>query len=265
MTYCLAIAVKEGIVFASDSRTSAGFDQISSHGKMHTFGIDGQRQIVVLTSGNLGITQSVINTLRRDIDTSANINLHTVEDIVDAADYVGQVSLMAQSRYREADGTSYEASFIIGGQVNGYKPRVMLIYPQGNHITTSNETSYLQIGESKYGKPVLDRFIGSQTTLDHAARCAVVSMDSTMRSNVTVGLPIEMLLYRRDSLVIERRLLLTEDSTYLREIRQSWDRKLHEAFSQLPSIDWAEDNPEHGESSPATSIDSALKENQGQR
>lgn len=262
MTYCLAIAVEEGLVFASDSRTNAGLDQISSHSKMHTFGINGQRQIVLLSSGNLAITQSVISTLRRDIESGADINLNTVDDIADAADYVGQISLAAQSRFREADGCSYEVSFILGGQINSYKPRIMLIYPQGNHITTSNETRYLQIGESKYGKPVLDRFIHLDTALDHAARCAVVSMDSTMRANVTVGLPIEMILYQRDSLQINRRLLLTEDSAYLRDLRQSWDQKLHQAFSELPSIDWAEAHPEHAESSPAITSKTTAKVNQ---
>jgi len=248
MTYCLAIAVKEGLVFASDSRSNAGRHQISTHGKMHTFGIEGERQIVLLSFGDLAITQLVISTLRRDIESEASVNLHTVDDIADAADYVGQISLAAQSRFREMDGCSYDTSFIIGGQIHENKPRIMLIYPQGNHITTSNKTRYLQIGEDKYGKPVLDRFIQIDTALDLAARCAIVSMDSTMRSNVSVGLPIEMILYRRDSLVINRRLLLTEDSTYLRELRQNWDQKLQQAFSELPSIDWAEAHPEQKKS-----------------
>lgn len=239
MTYCLAISVREGLVLASDSRTHAGLDQVSSYSKMHMFGIKGSRQIVLLTSGNLATTQAVTAALRRDIEGNADLSLHTVEDITDAADYIGGLSRSIQEKYVEKSQGCYDASFIIGGQIRDNPPGVMLVYPEGNSITATPETPYLQIGESKYGKPVLDRFIRERTPLDPAARCALVSMDSTMRSNATVAPPIEMVLYQRDSFVPGRKLVLDEDSDYLREVRQCWDMHLHEAFGKLPSINQA--------------------------
>ncbi len=238
MTYCLAIALNEGLVFASDSRTNAGVDQVRTYSKMHTFGVPGARQFVLLSAGNLATCQSVIAHLERDIREAAPKSLSNAENMTEAADYLGGISISQQAKHT-GGGVSYEASFILGGQIGKEPPIVMLVYPQGNHITTSEDTPFLQIGESKYGKPILDRILTPATSLETAALTALVSMDSTMRSNVTVGPPLEVLIYRRDSLRLEERLRFTEDSPYLREIRRSWDDLIKQAFRQLPPIAWA--------------------------
>lgn len=238
MTYCVAITLKEGLVFCSDSRTNAGVDQVSTYSKMRTFGVDGARQFVLLTAGNLATTQSVVAQIERDIRERANQSLMTVRDMVEAADYLGRISLSQQVK-NTGGGLTFEASFVLGGQIGMEDPMIVLIYPQGNYITTSEDTPFLQIGESKYGKPILDRIITPSTSLETAAVCALVSMDSTMRSNITVGPPIELLVYRRDSLHLEPRTRLTEDSPYLRELKKSWDDLIKQAFRQLPPIAWA--------------------------
>lgn len=238
MTYCVAIAVKDGLVFVSDSRTNAGVDQVSTYSKLHTFGRDGERQFVILSAGNLATTQAVIAQVKHDIKEHAPENLMTVRTMTEAADYVGQVSRSQQTKHT-GGGVTYEATFILGGQIGTAKPEAMLIYPEGNHITTSKYTCYLQVGESKYGKPILDRILKPDTTLDTAALCALVSMDSTMRSNVTVGPPIELLIYERDALRIQRHIRLEEDNPYLRELKRNWDERLRQAFRQLPPIQWA--------------------------
>lgn len=238
MTYCLAIALDEGLVFTSDSRTHAGVDQVSTYSKMHTFGVDGERQFVLLSAGNLATTQSVIAQLDKDIKERFQESLLSVRDLTEAADYLGRISLNQQMK-NTGGGVTYEASFILGGQIGSHKPMIMMIYPQGNYITTSQDTPFLQIGESKYGKPILDRILGPKTSLETAAVCALVSMDSTMRSNLTVGPPIEVLIYRQDSLRLDERLRLTEDSPYLRELKKSWDSLIKQAFRQLPPIAWA--------------------------
>ena len=155
----------------------------------------------------------------------------------DAADYVGELNRSEQEKHNAGNVATFEASFILGGQIFGDKPRLMLVYPQGNHITTSTDTPYLQIGESKYGKPILDRILQPQTTLDTAALCALVSMDSTMRSNLTVAPPIEIMMYQTDSFVLQHNRF-DEDDEYLRELKRSWDARIAEAFLQLPAVNW---------------------------
>ena len=238
MTYCLAIAVDAGLVFCSDSRTNAGIDRVSTYSKMFRFGVDGQRQFVILSSGNLGTTQATIGRVKRDIKERAMQSLLTVETISEAADYLGAISRTVQEKH-EAHGTGFEASFILGGQIAGKKHRIMMVYPEGNHITSSRDTPYLQIGESKYGKPILDRILTRELNLDTCALCALVSMDSTMRSNLSVGPPIEMLVYRTDVLTLETPLRFDEDSEFLREVKRSWDQRLKDAFRQMPPFAWA--------------------------
>jgi len=238
MTYCLAARLATGLVFCSDSRTSAGMDQVSTYSKMHRLGIDGERQFVVLTAGNLATTQGVVAQLKRDMKKADAPSLRTVPDMSAAADYLGGISLEHQARHKEQEGT-FGASFIIGGQILGAKPEIHLVYAEGNHITSSRDTPYLQIGESKYGKPVLDRILGPETSLETAALCALVSMDSTMRSNITVGPPIEMIVYKRDSFVLNDYHRFEEDSEYLRELKRAWDENLKAAFHQLPPLAWA--------------------------
>lgn len=243
MTYCVAISVDAGLVFCSDSRTNAGVDQISTYSKMYHFGIDGQRQFVVLSAGNLATTQAVISRMKKDIKELAPVNLGNVQNINDAADYLGEINRAEQEKHSSGNVSTFEASFILGGQIFGEKPRLMLIYPQGNHITTSKGTPYLQIGESKYGKPILDRILRPNTALDTAALCALVSMDSTMRSNLTVGPPIELMTCNTDSMVLQHNRF-DEDDEYLRELKRSWDARISEAFLQLPPITGQRQSPD---------------------
>lgn len=238
MTYCVAASIDAGIVFVSDSRTNAGVDNVSTYSKMYKFGVDGERQFVILCSSNLATTQGVISQVKRDIKQFMPVNLMTVSHMADAADYLGNINRSVQEKYTDA-GTSYEASFIIGGQIMDSKHSAYLVYPQGNYITTSADTTYLQIGESKYGKPILDRILDPSSSLDTATLSTLVSMDSTMRSNLTVGPPIEVMVYETNSLLLNRYYRFEEDSEYLRELKRSWDRNLKEAFSKLPPIAWS--------------------------
>lgn len=242
MTYCLAIALEEGLVFTSDSRTNAGIDHVSTYSKMYVFGEDGQRKIVLLSAGNLATTQAVVTRLRRDIEDQKEVNLSNVSHMSDVAEYVGVVSRQQQDKHldlaEKQKDFNPEASFIIGGQLSGCRPEIYMIYAAGNYITTSEYAPYLQIGESKYGKPILDRIITAKTPLEDAARCALVSMDSTMRSNASVGPPVELLVYRKDSLLIEHRLKLDADASYLYQLRKSWDESTRKAFGHLPKFEW---------------------------
>lgn len=238
MTYCVAIAVNDGLVFCSDSRTNAGVDQVSTYSKMFRFGIDGERQFVILSAGNLATTQAVIAQITRDIEKKAATSLANISGVLDASDYLGEISRTQQKKHG-TNGSGFEASFIIGGQVAGGKHRVILVYPEGNHISTSSDTPFLQIGESKYGKPILDRILTPETSLDTCALCAMVSMDSTMRSNLTVGPPIEVLVYKKGSFVVNQTHRFDQDSDFLRNISRTWDQKLKDAFRQMPPLAWA--------------------------
>jgi putative proteasome-type protease len=243
VTYCLAISVDQGLVFASDSRTNAGADQVATYGKMHIYSRDQDRQIVLLSAGNLATTQAVIAKIDRDIRDDAGKHLMSVDNIEAAAEYVGQI-LQTQGERHEAAvsaaGISAEATFIIGGQVNDRRTRLYLVYPQGNFITTSQETPFLQMGETKYGKAILDRVIQPSTSLDEAALCALVSMDSTMRSNATVGPPLELLSYEDGSLQIDHYLRLEESDEYLLKIKRAWNDSLLSAFKMLPGFTWTD-------------------------
>jgi len=240
MTYCLAINLNQGLVFCSDSRTNAGMDNVSTYSKMHTFIWPGNRVFVLLSAGNLATTQAVVKRMNRDVEQEAEHSLLTLGSMHEAADYVGMISTDLQRLHASRDiaSTNFEASFIFGGQVGQTAPEMFMIYPQGNYIHESDEHPYLQIGETKYGKPILDRVMRRDTTLESAARCALVSMNSTIRSNVTVGPPVELFIYERDSLSEGRRLYLTEDDPFFREISDRWNEGLVLAFQNLPRFDW---------------------------
>ena len=239
MTYCLAIALANGLVFASDSRTNAGVDNVSTYSKMHRFENPGERHIAILSSGNLATTQAVISQLNKDIKQMSAVNLMNVDSITAAADYLGDMTRSIIEKHSTGGNVNFDANFIIGGQVFGKKLKVRLVYPQGNHITTSKDTPFLQIGESKYGKPILDRIIRPETTLETASLCALVSIDSTMSSNLSVGPPIEILIYNKDSFGMDRYFRFEEDSEYLKEIKKQWNTYLVEAFNKLPPINWS--------------------------
>lgn len=241
MTYCLAIRLETGLILASDSRTNAGVDHISTYSKMNVFEMPG-RLFVLLSSGNLATTQAVLNRVQRDLEEpEATLSLATVKHIMDAAKYIGKLSIKAQQEHAsslEKHGINAECSFILGGQIENGQHDVHLIYPQGNSITASPTTPYLQIGEIKYGKPILDRILAANTSLGDAARCALVSLDSTMRSNISVGPPIELAVYKCDALRLDRRLVLELDSPEYLAIRDAWSSGLQQAFDNLPRFDW---------------------------
>lgn len=242
MSYCLSIKLKSGIVFASDSRTNAGVDQVSSYSKMHVFDTFNDRLFVLLSVGNLGTTQAVLNFVLRDLENpQAERSLRKVDYLFDAAQYIGDLNLQVQERHGSAmqqSTANLEASFILGGQIEGKPHETYLIYPEGNYINASPTHPYLQIGETKYGKPILDRIITPEASLDDAARCALVSLDSTMRSNLSVGPPVELSIYREGSLEISHYMMLDLESPLYQDLQARWKDGLKKAFDELPRFDW---------------------------
>ena len=242
MSYCLATLIDDGIVFCSDSRTNAGPDRVGTYRKMHTFSAENERTLVLLVAGNLATSQAVVARIKRDLREKAETNLYSLRHMTEVADYIGQLVLGETSKFiaNEQRASAFDASvtFILGGQIRGQKPGLFMIYPEGNHIKPSKAQPYLQIGETKYGKPILDRIIRSDTPYETAMRCAVVSVDSTMRSNVTVGPPIECLFYRKDSFAPHEQYFKLDDShPYLAAVRESWEENIRVAFEHLPSLD----------------------------
>ena len=240
MTYCIAASIDEGLILVSDSRTNAGIDNVSTHGKMHAFDTLSDRKIVLLCAGNLATTQAVLEQLHRDKMKNAEVNLNTVESLFEAADYLGHVSVEKQKQHKSSQGQSAfnpTASFILAGQIGSDPHGAYMVYAEGNSITSSASTPFLQIGESKYGKPILDRFLKLNTSIDEAARCCLVSMDSTIHSNASVGSPVEMLVYRKNSFSLEEYYCFDDDDDYMVQLRRSWEAKLREAIGALPSLD----------------------------
>ena len=238
MTYCLGIVTKYGLVMASDSRTNAGYDQVNTVRKMHTFVQAGERVFVVLTSGSLSMTQSILTLLRRD--WAAGKGLAMAPSLYDAARIVGdqirRVSEVDRAAL-ERDGYNFNPHLLLGGQVRGEPPGLALIYPQGNPLQVSEDSPYLQIGECKYGRPILDRGIQfERTTLEEAAKYALLSLDSTMKSNVTVGPPIDLLVYSTDELDVTRHRRFVAEDPDLNKIRVRWDQALRQAVLRLPDL-----------------------------
>ena len=214
MTYCVGIEVEEGLVFAADTRTNASVDDVRVHRKLHVFEYPGEAVFVLMASGNLATTQLLVSRLQRDVEEKRAPNLRSLRHLFEVAEYVGALLVDSQVKCRDVehghDGVNTQATLILGGQIAGERHGLYMIYPLGNAISASPETPYLQIGESKYGKPILDRIIRPATRLDDAARTAVVSLDSTIRSNLSVGLPLDLALVRRGALRIGGQLRLSE-------------------------------------------------------
>lgn len=242
MTYCLAISVNKGLVFASDSRTNAGVDYVTTYSKMHTFVWPDERSCVLLTAGNLATSQAVVTTIKNDLEFSTEkFNLRKGRNLGEVAQYIGELSQKEQLRHASAmqkTNITAGASFIFGGQIVGQMPEVFLIYPEGNYISASPETPYLQIGENKYGKPILDRIITPTISLEDAARCALVSLDSTMRSNLSVGPPLELAIHTLNVFQAPYYIKLTLDSPMYKSLQTSWSEGLRQAFTGLPRFDW---------------------------
>lgn len=241
MTYCLGIINRFGIVIGADSRTNAGVDYISAYRKLFDFSRSGERVILICCSGNLAISQGVIIQLKRDIDNDKSTNLYTFSSMYDIANYIGQKSREIQDRDRpwlERDHIDYKCNFLLGGQIKGELPELYLIYPQGNFIQATRETPFLQIGETKYGKPILDRTIKYDTPLDAVAKCALLSIDSTMKSNISVGPPINLAMYKTDSFVLRHKLELRLGDPYLAKMRKLWEEHVRQAFDSMPNLEW---------------------------
>ena len=242
MTYCVGLDLKDGLVLLSDTRTNAGVDNISTFSKMHVCEVPGQRVITVLSAGNLSAAQSVVNLVSEGIDIDGKKQtLLNVKTMFRAAKLVGE----AVRRVYQHDGpslhehnVSFDVSFLVGGQIKGGAQSLFEIYSAGNFIEATHDTPYLQIGEHKYGKPILDRTAQYDTDLYDGVKLALVSMDSTLRSNLSVGLPVELLVYRRDSFRVELRRRITENDDYFRKLRERWSAALREAYRTIPQPDW---------------------------
>lgn len=238
MTYCVGLSLDEGLVFASDSRTNAGVDYVTTYSKMHLFTPAPDRLFVILSAGNLATTQEVINHIQRDIDyPTGDISLANVKYLFEAAEYVGKISQQVQQIHSQAftqSGVSGETTLLIGGQISGQPHGLIMIYPQGNYISSSPQTPYLQIGESKYGKPALDRISHPGLSLHEGARLALVSLDATTRSNITVGPPFEVATYHKDTMRLSSRCSFDEKDEYLIKIREDWNNGINQVFNNLP-------------------------------
>lgn len=249
MTYCVAMRLNAGLVFLSDSRTNAGLDQISTFRKMTVYERAGDRVIALLSSGNLAITQAVRQLLQTaSIDHDGTpVTLWTASTMFDIARIVGAAVRTVHDRDAAAlkkHGIEFNANLVVGGQIGGEAMRLFNVYAAGNFVEAGVDgVCYFQIGESKYGKPVIDRVITPETSLDEAAKCALVSMDSTLKSNLSVGLPLDLLVYEADTLAVDRVVKIDENNAYFRMIRAAWGRKLREVFDSLPAPTW------HGEQS----------------
>ena len=245
MTYCVAIKLNAGLVFLSDSRTNAGLDQISTFRKMIVYERPGDRFMVLLSAGNLSISQSVREILQverlKDNDGDEGITIWNAKSMFDAARVLG--SAIRRVRDRDAvslqqAGVDFNVSMIFGGQINGESMRLFQVYSAGNFIEATPETPYFQVGESKYGKPVLDRVITPNTPLDEAAKCALVSMDSTLKSILSVGLPMDMVVYEVNQFQSNRIVCIDEHNPYFKMLHDSWGQKLREVFDSIEDPMW---------------------------
>jgi putative proteasome-type protease len=242
MTYCVAMALDAGMIFASDSRTNAGVDHIARFSKMRVFVREGDRVIVILSSGNLSITQNAISVLeQRARAADGETNMFSATSMFEIARLLGDSLREVKSRdgaFLMQNNIDSGANFIIGGQIGGEAPRLFNVYSEGNFIEATPETCYFQIGETKYGKPVIDRVVNRATSLVDAAKCAIVSFDSTMRSNISVGLPIDLLIYETDALRIRMQRRIEEADPYFQMVHTQWGEGLRRVFAQLPDPNW---------------------------
>jgi putative proteasome-type protease len=243
MTYCVGLLLKEGLVMLSDSRTNAGVDYISTYSKLTVWEDPGDRVIALMTAGNLSLSQNVVTMLNEGLPNGDGepVTMATVPSMTEAARLVGRA--IREVRRIEGDalrqsGVEFEVSFILGGQINGRSLRLFLFYSAGNYIEAGPDSPYFQIGELKYGKPILDRVVTFDTALSEGVKCAMISMDSTIRSNISVGPPLDLVVYRRDAKQIETRRTIAADDPYFHMISEGWSAGLREAFQKIPNPQW---------------------------
>jgi putative proteasome-type protease len=242
MTYCVGVLLKEGMVLASDSRTHAGIDNIAKFCKMSVFEREGDRVIVLLSSGNLAGTQAVISVLKqRGVAVGGPTNIWTARTMFDAANVISDAMREIEKRdgkHLENAALTFNASFIIGGQIKGEPMRLFRTFAEGNFIEATPDTPFFQTGEAKYGKPILDRVITGSASLTDATKCVLVSFDSTMRSNLSVGMPIDLVCYVRDSLKLTMRRRLDQGDAYFTALSKDWSEGVRAVFKQLPNLEW---------------------------
>ena len=245
MTYCVAIKLNAGLVFLSDSRTNAGLDQISSFRKMIVYEKPEDRFMVLLSAGNLSISQSVREILQveklKDTEDGEPLTIWNAKSMFDAARVLGSAVRRVYERDAKSlkqAGVEFNVSLIFGGQIKGEGMRLFQVYSAGNFIEATPETPYFQVGESKYGKPVLDRVVTPETPLDEAAKCALVSMDSTLKSNLSVGLPLDLVVYEADQYRTDRVICIDDQNPYFRMLRGAWGQKLREVFDSIEDPAW---------------------------
>jgi putative proteasome-type protease len=245
MTYCVAVKTRAGLVFLSDSRTNAGLDQISTFRKMIVYEKAGDRFMTLLSAGNLSISQSIREVLQIEklVEPGQDepLTIWNAKSMFDATRVLGAAVRRVYDRDAaalKASGVEFNVSMIFGGQIGNEGMRLFQVYSPGNFIEATDETPYFQIGESKYGKPVLDRVITPNTPLDEAAKCALVSMDSTLKSNLSVGLPLDMVVYKVGSLQTDRIMCIDEHNPYFQMLRSSWGDKLRQMFDSIEDPMW---------------------------
>ena len=238
MTYCVAIRLKAGMIFASDTRTNAGIDNISNFRKMYRYGIEGERFLTLQTAGNLATSQAVFVKIRQAIDQNLERNLHHATSLFEAAQMVGECvrEVTSYSQTLAQDSSGFTSSFILGGQIKGQAPEIFLIYPEGNFIKATTDTPFFQLGEFKYGKPILDRSLDYDSSLQDALKAILISFDSTLRSNLSVGLPIDLMVYQTDSLALPVGKRIDENDEYFRLLRTRWSEGLRQIFDTVPEL-----------------------------
>ena len=240
MTYCVAMRLNAGLVFLSDSRTNAGVDHIGTFRKMSVFENPGDRMMVLMTAGNLSISQSIRQTVAEYL-TPEGTSIWTASTMYEAAQIVGD-SIRAvhkrEAKALEQSGIDFNVSLIFGGQIRGERCRLFQMYAAGNFIESHDENPYFQIGEAKYGKPIIDRVISPATPLDEGAKCALISMDSTLKSNISVGFPLDLLVYESDSLAVNRFVTIDEKNQYFQMIRSTWGKQLKSVFEGIADPVW---------------------------
>ncbi len=242
MTYCCGILVRDGIVLVADTRTNAGLDNIATFRKLHVFQKPGERVLLLATAGNLSVTQGVVNFLSEGFenpDTGEVESAMTAATMLQAAQLVGRAVRRARmetyNSAEQSNGVSFDVSLLLGGQIAGGAPRLFMIYTAGNCIECTPDTNYLQIGEHKYGKPILDRAVNFDTDIYDALKIGLISMDSTIRSNLSVGLPVDIALLRRDAFALEVSTRVDSSDDYFRDLRERWSKALRAAHMGIPA------------------------------
>lgn len=237
MTYCVAMRLSSGLLFLADSRTNAGVDHIATFRKMHSFSQPNERLLVMLSSGNLATTQSVLSLLQARLNQDRP-NLFNCRTLFEVAELVGVTvrEVICRDSGKQQSAVDFGCNFIVGGQIRGQGTELFHVYPEGNFIQATVDTPYFQIGEIKYGKPIIDRVINFNTPLEHAVKCALISMDSTIRSNLSVGMPLDLLIHQRDDFSAAAHYTIGDNHPGFQQLQDAWAIGLRQTFSTLPNI-----------------------------